>query len=86
MNIIKFILGLLGVVFGVLIILWVLGFLWSIIWYLIVFGVIGAIGYGAYSLFKKAEAKALGYEKPNNLSGADINMSWDEYDKKYLHK
>lgn len=86
MNIIKFILGLLGAVFGVLIVLWLLGWVWSLIWYLVVFGFIGAVGYGAYSLFKKAEARALGHQKPDNLSGGDINMSWDEYDKKYLHK
>ena len=86
MNIIKFILGLLGAVFGVLIILWLLGFLWSIIWYLVVFGIIGAVGYGAYSLFKKAEAKALGSDRHSGIGTGDINMSWDEYDKKYLHK
>jgi hypothetical protein len=86
MNIIKLILGALGVVFGVLVVLWILGFVWSIIWYLLFFGVVGALGYGAYSLFKKAEAKALGYDKKDNLGVGDINMSWDEYDKKYLHK
>lgn len=86
MNIIKFILGLLGVIFGVLVILWVLGFLWSIVWYLVVFGIIGAVGYGAYSLFKKAEARALGGDRHSGIGTGDINMSWDEYDKKYLHK
>ncbi|MFM9904174.1 MAG: hypothetical protein ACKVQJ_06330 [Pyrinomonadaceae bacterium] len=86
MNIIKLILAMLGLVFGVMIVLWVLGFVWSIIWYLLFFGVIGAIGYGGYKLFKKAEAKALGYESPTSIGTNDINMSWDEYDKKYLRK
>jgi hypothetical protein len=86
MNIIKLILGVLGAVFGVLIVLWLLGWVWSLIWYLVVFGVIGAIGYGAYSVFKKVEAKALGTNKSDHLGRGDINMSWDEYDKKYLHK
>ena len=86
MNILKLILGALGLVFGVLLVLWILGFVWSIIWYLLFFGIVGAIGYGAYSLFKKAEAKALGYDPRGGIGDGDINMSWDEYDKKYLHK
>src|SRR3982751_1373494 len=51
MNIIKLILALLGLVFGVMVVLWVLGFVWSLIWYLMFFGIIGAIGYGGYKLF-----------------------------------
>jgi hypothetical protein len=86
MNIIKLILTLLGVVFGTLIVLWVLGFVWSLIWYIVFFGIVAALGYGGYKLFKKAEAKALGYESPTGIGRGDINMSWDEYDKKYLHK
>lgn len=86
MNIIKLILGALGVIFGVLIVLWLLGFIWSIIWYLLFFGIIAAIGYGGYKLFRKAETKALGHENYSTLGGADINLSWDEYDKKYLRK
>jgi len=87
MNILKLILGALGVVFAVLVALWVLGFLWSAIWYLIVFGIIGAIGYGGYKLFLKAERRALGTDTHANIgSGSEIPMSWDEYDKKYLHK
>ena len=87
MNIIKLILGALGLIFGVLVVLWVLGFVWSIIWYLIFFGIIAALGIGGYKLFKKVEAKALGSDSYDGIgSGVDINMSWDEYDKKYLHK
>lgn len=87
MNIIKVILGILGLIFGTLIVLWVLGFVWSIIWYLVFFGIVAGLGYGGYKLFRKAEAKALGYESHTGIGAApDINMSWDEYDKKYLHK
>ena len=86
MNIIKLILGALGLVFSVLIVLWILGFVWSIIWYLLFFGILGVIGYGGYKLFAKAEAKALGSDPYGGLGTGDINMSWDEYDKKYLHK
>ncbi len=86
MNMIKLILGALGVIFGDLVVLWVLGFVWSIIWYLLFFGIIAALGVGGYRLFKKAEAKALGHDSYTGIGTSDINMSWDEYDKKYLHK
>ena len=87
MNIIKFILGALGLIFGVLVLMWVLGFVWSILWYLVVFGIIGAIGYGGYKMFRKLEDKALGTSARSDLnSGIDINMSWDEYERKYLSK
>jgi len=86
MNIIKIILAAIGLVFVGMVLLWLLGFLSSIIWYLFWIGVLGAIGYGAYKLFRKVEDKALGGTSYDGLSGADINMSWDEYDKKYLHK
>ena len=86
-NIIKLILAGLGLIFGALIVLWALGFVWSLIWYIIVFGILGAIGYGGYQLFKKVERKALREDPHSGIgAGTDINMSWDEYDKKYLHK
>ena len=86
MNIIKLILAVLGLVFGVMVVLWVLGFVWSLVWYLMFFGVIAAIGWGGYKLFLKAEARALRSDPHAGLGGMEVNMSWDEYDKKYLHK
>lgn len=86
MNIIKLILAGLGLIFGVLVALWVLGWVWSIVWYLLVFGVLGAVAYGGYSLFKKIERKALGHDPYSGIGTGDVQMSWDEYDKKYLHK
>ena len=86
MNIIKLILAGLGLIFGTLVVLWLLGFIWSLLWYIVVFGILGAIGYGGYQLFKKAESKALGGDPYSGIGTGDINMSWDEYDKKYLHK
>ena len=87
MNIIKFILGAIGLVFVGMLLLWVLGFLSSILWYAFWIGLIGAVAYGGYRLFLKAESKALGSDPRAGLGGGmDINMSWDEYDKKYLHK
>ena len=86
MNIIKLILGALGLIFGALIVLWVLGWVWSVIWYLVIFDIIGGLAYGGYRLFTAAERKALGSDPHGGIGTGDINMSWDEYDKKYLHK
>lgn len=85
MNIIKFILGALGLIFVGLILLWAIGAVWSIIGWLFWIGLLAAVGYGGYKLFLKAEAKALGADARAGLP-ADIQMSWDEYDKKYLRK
>jgi hypothetical protein len=66
---------------------WLFGIITSLIWYGFWIGVIAAVGYGGYKLFKKAEAKALESEKYSGLgTGYDINMSWDEYERKYLKK
>ncbi len=86
MNIIKLILGAIGLVFVGMLLLWVLGWLGSIITWAFWLGLIGLIGYGGYKFFAKAEAKALGSDPHGGLGTGDINMSWDEYDKKYLHK
>lgn len=86
MNIIKFILGAIGLVFVGMLLLWVLGFLSSMIWYLFWIVILGGLAYGGYRLFKKVENKALGADPYSGLGTGDINMSWDEYDKKYLHK
>lgn len=87
MNIIKFILAVIGLIFVGMLLLWAIGFLSSIIWYLFWIGVFGAIGYAGYRLFQKIEAKALGSDPQRGLGGGmDINMSWDEYERKYLKK
>lgn len=86
MNILKFILGAIGLVFVGMLLLWVLGFIGSILWYVFWIGLLGLIGYGGYRLFRKMEDKALGSGSHTGIGTGDINMSWDEYDKKYLHK
>jgi len=87
MNIIKLILAVIGIFLAGMVVLWLLGFLSSILWYLFWIGILGGLAYGGYRLFKKAEAKALGSDPHTGIGrGADIPMSWDEYDKKYLHK
>ena len=87
MSILKVILALLGLFFGVLVIFWVLGVVYSLIWYLFWIGILGALGYGGYKLFTKVEQKALKSDPHSGLgTGYDVNMSWDEYERKYLRK
>jgi hypothetical protein len=86
MNIIKFILGVIGLIFVGMLLLWAIGWIGSILSFIFWVGLIGLIGYGGYRLFLKAEAKALGADRHAGLDPADIQMSWDEYDKKYLRK
>ena len=87
MNIIKIILAALGVIFGALVVLWVLGFVWSILWYLLFFGILGALGYGAYKMFRKAEDKFIGGGTAvGSIDARDSDLSWDEYERKYLRK
>lgn len=87
MNIIKFILGAIGLIFVGMLLLWALGFIGTILWYVFWLGLVAAIGYGGWRLFRKLEDKALGAGSSAGLgSGTDINMSWDEYERKYLRK
>jgi hypothetical protein len=87
MNIIKLILAAIGLVFVGMLLLWVLGFLGTLLSWVFWLGLVGLIGYGGYRLFLSVERRALGADPHDGLgSGVDINMSWDEYDKKYLHK
>jgi len=86
-NIIKFILAAIGLIFVGMALLWILGFISSIIWYLFWIGLLAAVGIGGYRLFRKLEDKALGSDPHAGIgSGTDVNMSWDEYERKYLKK
>ena len=86
MNIIKFILAVIGIFFAGMVVLWLLGWVSTLLWYIFWIGLLGGIAYGGYKLFKKAEAKALGSDPHAGIGTSDIQMSWDEYDRKYLHK
>jgi len=87
MNFIKFILTILGLIFGVMLVFWVLGFVFSMVWYLLWIGILGGIAYGGWKLFRKLEDKTLGTGKAGEIDGIrDIHMSWDEYQRKYLRK
>ena len=87
MNIIKLILALLGLFFVGILLFWAIGIVSSVIWYLFWLALIGGVGYGAYRAFRKVEDKVLGNSaRSGQIGDSDINMSWDEYDRKYLHK
>lgn len=86
MNIIKLILAIISIFFAGMVVLWLFGLLTSILWYVFWIGLLGAVAYGGYKLFKKVESKALGGDPHSGIGAGDIKMSWDEYDKKYLHK
>lgn len=87
MNFIKIIIAILGIIFGVMLFFWLFGLVTSLLWYGLWIAVLGGVGYGAYRLFKKAENKFVGPGTARTeLGDRDFNLSWDEYEKKYLHK
>ena len=88
MKFIKLVLAILGLIFGVMLFFWLFGLITSLIWYAFWIGLLAAVGYGGYKLFKKAENKYVGVgstagyiEEPR-----DYSLSWEEYDRKYLKK
>ena len=87
MSFVKLLLWTLGLIFGVILFFWVIGIVSSLLWYGFWIGLLAAVGYGGYKLFQKAERKALEAEKYSGLGTSyDVNMSWDEYERKYLKK
>lgn len=87
MSFIKFVLAVLGLIFGVMLFFWLFGLVTSLLWYGLVFGVIAAIGYSGYKLFRKAEDKYVGAgSNTDYLEARDYHTSWDEYKQKYLSK
>jgi hypothetical protein len=87
MKLIKLILAMLGLVFGVMLFFWLFGLVSTLLWYGIVLGFLGAIGYGSYKLFRRAENKYVGSGAAGGfIEERDFSLSWEEYDKKYLNK
>ena len=78
---------MLGLVFGVMLFFWLFGLVSTLLWYGIVLGFFGAIGYGSYKLFRRAENKYVGSGAAGGfIEDRDFSLSWEEYDKKYLNK
>jgi len=87
MNIIKLILLLIGLFFGVMLLFWMIGLVSTLLWYGVVIGILAAVGYGGYKLFKKAEDKYVGPgTNAGQIDARDYNTSWEEYERKYLKK
>lgn len=87
MNFIKIILAILGLMFGVMLFFWVVGLVSTLLWYGVVFGLLAAVGYGGYRMFKKAEDKYVGSgSTAGYIDERDYSLSWEEYDRKYLKK
>jgi hypothetical protein len=87
MSILKILLAIVGIVLGIYLFFWLFGVVMSLLWYGVLIAVVAGIGYGGYRLFRKAEDKFVGAgSAAGEIEGRDFNMSWDEYEKKYLHK
>jgi len=87
MKFLKILLAIIGLILGIYLFFWVFGLLSSLLWYGVMIAIVGAIGYGGYRLFKKAENKYVGSGAArDSLDSRDYNMTWDEYERKYLHK
>ena len=87
MKFIKLILAILGLIFGVMLFFWLFGLITSLLWYGFWIGLLAAVGYGGYKLFRKAENKYVGSGPATSyLDERDYSLSWEEYDRKYLKK
>ena len=87
MSILKFLLAVVGLVLGIYLFLWIFGIVASLLWYGAMIALVAGLGYGGYRLFRKAEDRYVGPgTAQGSLDSRDYQMSWDEYEKKYLHK
>lgn len=87
MKLMKIILTMVAVMFGVWAAFWLLGIVWSLLGFAFWIGLIAAAGYGGYKLFSRAEKKYVtGGTSFGEIEDRDFSLSWEEYDKKYLNK
>jgi hypothetical protein len=87
MDFIKLVLIILGLItlgfLGYLLV----GIVSTLLWYAFVFGVIAAVGYGGYKLFKKSDAPQIEGKKSVAISEMDnAERTLEEYKQKYLPK
>ena len=87
MNIIKFILIALGLFTLVFLAYFLIGLVSTLLWYAFVVGVLGAVGYGGYKLFKKTEAPQIEGKQTVSIREMDnADRTLEEYKSKYLPK
>lgn len=86
MNILKLLLAIIGIALGIYFVFWLLGLVGWLLWYGAMIALVGGVMYGGYRLFKRAEDKYVGAGSAKGELERDYQMSWDEYEKKYLHK
>ena len=87
MNFIKFILIVLGLIFGFMLFSWVIGIVGSLLWYGFWIGLLAAVGYGGYKLFLKAERKYVGPGAAGGyIDDSDLDFTFEERKRKYLNK
>ncbi|MCV6070174.1 hypothetical protein OFP26_31855, partial [Escherichia coli] len=82
MDFIKFILILLGLIFGAMFFLWLFGLITSLLWYGFWIGLLAAVGYGGFRLFRRAEDRFVGHGSVyGEIDERDFSLTWDEYEK-----
>ena len=88
MNIIKLILAVLGLIFGVMLFFWLFGLITSLLWYGFVIGLLGGGRIRRLQAFsQRLKTKYVGSGPATRLHRRSrFNMSWDEYEQKYLTK
>ncbi|MBX3292520.1 MAG: hypothetical protein KF881_06465 [Acidobacteria bacterium] len=86
MTILKIILALLVIAIVGVGAFWLLGFLSSILSYVFWIGLLGGVAYVGYRLFVGVEKALLGDDARGSISDGDIRMTWDDEERKYLHK
>ena len=68
MKFIKIILAILGLIFGVMLFFWLFGLITSLLWYGFWIGLLAAVGYGGYKLFKKLSTNTSAAALPRLIS------------------
>lgn len=86
MTIFKIIVALLVIAIVGIGALWLLGLLSSIFTYAFWIALIGGGAYFGYRLFVRVEKALLGDDAHGSIGNGDIRMTWDEEERKYLHK
>jgi membrane protein implicated in regulation of membrane protease activity len=65
---------------------WLLGFLSSVLSYVFWIALLGGVAYVGYRLFVGVEKALLGDDARGSITDGDIRMTWDDEERKYLHK